>query len=216
MCRELGIQASDYAINKRLMYARKLGHLRGLDSVRTRFNYEDYAFASEFAATELKYKTGASIDDILCDPDLASQFDAIAKKLAPGFTSLRYRWAILSIRKAGRKAEWKPGYQMPELTGPFRLIRDRLEDLPAEGGIYLLSEREKPLYARATRSIRHGVKLHRQPQALSAVKDIFWQPKLDDFVVTFAVLDSASLFRPVERKLIEEKRPVFNVPRVAA
>jgi hypothetical protein len=215
-CRELGIQASDYAINKRLMYARKNGYLRGLDSVKTVVNYEDYAFASEFAATELKYKTGASIDDILCDPELASQFDSIARRLAPGYTSFRYRWAILSIRKAGRQAEWKPDYAMPDLVGAFKLMTDPLGYLPEEGGVYLLSERERPLYARSTANIRHGVELHRKPQMFSAVTDIFWQPKVDDFIVRFAVLDSTKLFKPVERKLIEEKRPVFNVPRAAA
>lgn len=215
-CRELGIQASDYAINKRLMYARKNGHLRGLNSVKTVVNYEDYAFASEFAATELKYKTGASIDEVLCDPGLASQFDAIAGKLAPGYTPFRYRWAILSIRKAGRHAEWKPDYAMPDLVGPFKLMADPLEALPEEGGIYLLSEREKPLYVRSTANIRHGVELHRKPQMFSAVTDIFWRPQIDDFNVRFAVLGATKLFKPVERKLIEEKRPVFNVPREAA
>jgi hypothetical protein len=90
-CRELGLTCSDYLLNKTLLTARKNRLLRGLRSVRTPSRHEDYAFACEFAATELKYKTGASIDDIVCDPRLASRFDAIARKLAPEFTSFRHR-----------------------------------------------------------------------------------------------------------------------------
>src|SRR5262249_37236561 len=90
-CREFGLTCSDYLLNKTLMYARKKSLLPKLKSVKTIIPYEEYAFACEFAATELKYKTGASIDDIICDPGLASRFDVIAGKLAPGFTSFRYR-----------------------------------------------------------------------------------------------------------------------------
>jgi site-specific DNA-methyltransferase (adenine-specific) len=36
---------------------------------------------------------------MLCEPDLAKRFDAIARSFAPGFTSLQYRWAALTIRK---------------------------------------------------------------------------------------------------------------------
>jgi site-specific DNA-methyltransferase (adenine-specific) len=218
-CRELGIQGSDYAINKRLMYARKNNYLPHLHSIKTSFDYEGYAFASEFAATELKYRTGASIDDILCDPGLASEFDSVAKKLAPGFTSLEYRWAILSIRKAGRHNKLQPGFRMPEFTGRFWLVKDPVERLPIANGIYILYEKEKPLYARSTANLRHGVEQHRKPQLLSAVVDKLWQPNPDNLLVSYAALPEnspKSLLLPVEKRIIEEKRPIFNVPRVAA
>jgi site-specific DNA-methyltransferase (adenine-specific) len=218
-CRELEVHGSDYAINKTLLYARKNNYLPSLNSVKTSFNYEDYAFASEFAATELKYRTGASIDDILCDPGLASEFDSIAKKMAPGFTPLMYRWAILSIRKAGRHNKLKPDFRMPEFTGQFRLVSDPLENLPVANGVYILYEREKPLYARSTVSLRHGVQQHRQPQFLSAITDKLWQPNPDNLLVSYAALPEnspKSLLLPVEKRIVEERRPIFNVPRVAA
>jgi len=195
-----------------------LSHLKGLHSVRTSFNYEEYAFASEFAATELKYLTGASIDEILCEPALASRFDSIASSLAPGFTSLRYRWAILSIRKAGRHADWKPEWQMPEFAGQFRLIRDSLETIPDKQGVYLLYEngKNKPLYARSTEHLRHAVEIHRSPRLMSAVFDRLWKPAPDNFVVSYAVLPARSMLRPVEKRVVVERKPVFNVPRTAA
>lgn len=218
-CREQGALGSDYAINKMLLYARKNNYLPGLNSVKTSFNYEDYAFASEFAATELKYRTGASIDDILCDPGLASEFDSIAKKLAPGFTSLMYRWAILSIRKAGRHSKLKPDFRMPEFTGQFRLVTDSVDSLPVVNGVYILYEREKALYARSTVNLRRGVRQHQQPQFLSAIADKLWQPNLNNLLVSYATLPEnspKSLLLPIEKRIVEEKHPIFNVPRVAA
>jgi site-specific DNA-methyltransferase (adenine-specific) len=216
-CREMGIQASDCARNKGLLRARKLNLLRGVVSVRISFNSEDYAFASELAATELKYKTGASIDDILCDPRLASQFDSIAGSLAPGYSPLHYRWAILRIRKAGRKVRWRAEYKMPELVGRFLLAKDPLEDMPDARGVYLLYEdgKQKPLYARSTEHLRHAVEIHRSPRLMSAVLDKFCQPNLDNFIVSYAVLPAKELLWPVEKKVIDEKKPLFNVPRAA-
>jgi hypothetical protein len=214
-CRELGLEASDYTLNKALMNARRNRHLPGLGSVRTSIAYEDFAFASEFAATELRYKTGASVDDIICDPLLASAFDSIARRLAPGFTSFEYRWAILSIRKAGRDVQWKPEYRMPDLAEQFKLMKDPLQDLPETSGVYLLSEGKRPLYGRSTVNIRHGVELHRNADAFSAVADKLWRPNPDEFVVCYAKVPSKTMLKPVEKKLIEDKKPIFNVPRVA-
>jgi site-specific DNA-methyltransferase (adenine-specific) len=217
-CREMGTRASDYTINKALWHARKKNYLKGLRSARTSFDYDDYAFASEFAATELRYKTGASIDDVLCEPQLASRFDAIASSLAPGYSPLHYRWAVLSIRKVERpKHRWKPEYRMPELTGQFRLVKDPLDGLPDEQGVYLLYEtgKHKPLYARSTEHLRHAVEIHRGPKLLSAILEKFWRSDLENFVVCYAVLPTRELLKPVETKIVEEKKPVFNVPRAA-
>jgi site-specific DNA-methyltransferase (adenine-specific) len=216
-CREIGIRASDYTINKMLFYARKNNYLPGLKSVKTSIDYEEFAFASEFAATELKYKTGATIDDILCDPGLASQFDSIARRLAPGFMPFEYRWAILSIRKAGRHEKLPASFQMPEFKGRFRLVIDPLEKVPDASGVYLLHEKQKLLYARSTEHLRHGVELHRNPKVLRAITEKLWKPNPEDFVVSYAVLlQKKTLLQALEKKIVEERKPIFNVPRSAA
>jgi site-specific DNA-methyltransferase (adenine-specific) len=217
-CRQLGLKASEYVLNKTLLNARKNKLLTGLESVRTSIDYEDIAFACEFAATELKYKIGVSIDDIVCDPGIAEQYDSIAAKLSPGHEPFCYRWAILSIRKAsGRRVDWKRSYKMPTFERTFRLISDSLSQLPGEGGAYILYENagNRALYARATKQLRHAVDLHRQSNFLDAIYDKFWQPKLDDFVITFAEIPEKGMLKPIERKIIEDRRPLFNVPRAA-
>jgi site-specific DNA-methyltransferase (adenine-specific) len=217
LCRRFGIEASDYRINKTLFNARKNKLLPNLKSERTSIDYDEFAFASEFAATQLRYKTGASIDDIVCDPALASQFDAIAQNVTPGFSSFEYRWAILSIRKAGRHQRLPASFRLPRFRTGFRLLRDPIEEIPEQSGVYLLYERQKLLYARSAEDLRHGVALHRNANILKAINEKLWRPAPENFIVDFAPVNRPmSFLQAVERKLVEERHPVFNIPRSAA
>lgn len=215
LCRRFGIKASDYRINKTLFNARKNKLLAGLKSERTSIDYSEVAFASEFAATQLRYKSGASVDDILCDPNLASQFDAMARQVTPGFSSFEYRWAVLSIRKAPRSRRLPASFKLPRFTTGFRLLRDPIEEIPEQSGVYLLYERQKLLYTRSAMNLRHGVELHRNANILKAINERLWRPDPANFIVDFATVNRPFL-QAIERKLVEERHPVFNVPRLAA
>jgi hypothetical protein len=212
-CEKAGLTASAYTLNKFLLNARKNRHLPDLNSVKTSIDYEDFAFAVEFAATDLNYKTGASIDDILCDPGLSAEFDTIAKRMAPGHSAFEYRWAILSIRKAGRHSN-KTDIRIPDLNEHIRLMKDPLDLVPDTSGVYLLYEMTRPLYAKGTEHLRRGIELHRQPQVIDAFKEKFWKPDPDNLVIRFAQLPSKGLW-VVERKIIEANKPIFNVERAA-
>lgn len=216
-CRRFGIEASDYRINKTLFNARKNKLLPNLKSERTSIEYGEFAFASEFAATQLRYKAGASIDDILCDPALASQFDEIAQNVTPGFSSFEYRWAILSIRKAGRHQKLPASFRLPKFTTGFRLLRDPIERVPDRSGVYLLYEKQKLLYTRSAVDLRHGVELHRNANILKAINERLWRPNPENFIVDFTTVNRPmSYLQAIERKLVEERHPVFNIPRSAA
>src|SRR5262249_9899871 len=95
--------------NWTLMLLRKAGKLKGLSKARrTTFPEKEldrYFFASEIAMRQLIDEAKLSLDAILCDPALAERFDEIARSYAPGFTSLQYRWAALTIRK--RAKNWR-------------------------------------------------------------------------------------------------------------
>jgi len=51
---------------------------------------------------------------------------------------------------------------------------------------------------------------------LSVILDKFWVPDPDKFLVSYAVVPVRKLLKPLERKIIEERKPVFNVPRLVA
>jgi hypothetical protein len=212
-CRAAGLEASPYVLNKSLMSARKNGMLPDLKSLKTSIDYDEFAFAVEFAARDLDYRRGASIDDIICDPGLSAEFEGIARRIAPGHTLFEYRWAILSIRKAGRHPN-KTDVRVPDLTEHIRLLKDPIERVPETSGVYLLYEKARPLYAKGTEDLRHGIELHRQPQAIEAFREKFWKPDLDNLVMWFAQLPSKGLW-VVERKIIEVNKPIFNIERAA-
>lgn len=104
---------------------------------------------------------------------------------------------------------------MPRLA-EFNLVADAIQKIPDTLGVYLLSDNTKPLYVRATEHLRHGIELHRRPQTLAAMASEFWQPEPKMFVVSYAALPERKLLRPVEQRLINESKPIFNVPRHAA
>ena len=216
-CREIGIEGTDTQINKALLNARKNKKLPDLGSKRYSVPYSEFAFASEFAATQLRYKTGASIDDVLCDPTLARRFDSIATSITPGHTPLDYRWAILSIRKAGRHTKLPASFKMPKFTTGFQLVRDPIERIPEQRGVYLLYEQNKLLYARSTETLRHGVQLHRDPRIIQAITEKLWSPTVNDFHVDYAAVSQPmSYLQAIERRLIEERHPIFNIPRTGS
>src|SRR5439155_19412900 len=71
----------------------------------TEFSWESvdpFAFASEMALRRMLDLSNPSLDHVLCDPLAATRFDDFARSLAPGFSSLQYRWAALRLRKDAR------------------------------------------------------------------------------------------------------------------
>jgi site-specific DNA-methyltransferase (adenine-specific) len=104
-CAEIGLPGTPRDWNRLLMNFRKAGKLAMPVRKRTEFSWTDYdefLFASEIAWSEMK-KHG-TLDDILCDPGLAQEFDEKARNLAPDFTPLQYRWGALTLRKTSKTA----------------------------------------------------------------------------------------------------------------
>ena len=95
MCRKLGLSQSDYHLNHSLLDVRKSkkGTLPKATKRTEYHDFDDYQFASEIATRILQRTKGASLDQILCDPEIGSNFDMIAKQLVPGQSSLKLRWA---------------------------------------------------------------------------------------------------------------------------
>src|SRR5690242_6001759 len=72
-CRSLGLVAGVAEINRALLNLRKSGALSGRRRSRpTSFTDEaEYRFAAEMAVRFLERRDGVSLDEIVCDPELA-------------------------------------------------------------------------------------------------------------------------------------------------
>ncbi|MBN1343415.1 MAG: site-specific DNA-methyltransferase [Phycisphaerae bacterium] len=168
-CRSAGIGGVPAEWNRRLLGLRKAGKFDGvIKSERTSLSREEldgFLFASEIAWQVLARRHDISLDAILCDPELAGEFDRMAVELAPGREAWEYRWGALHLRKEARQrrayAEALPasliGAKIAENGRPL----DRLGHVPACPGLYVLSGKRRRIYFGETddlvaRSRRHA------------------------------------------------------------
>jgi hypothetical protein len=107
-CSELGLDASDALLGRRLLTVRN--NIRRYEqhgiSISPATKKEphvsivpQYAHVIEFVLVKLRYRYGVSIDDILLDRGLGDIFEAQAASLATGVSSMDLRLGALYIRK---------------------------------------------------------------------------------------------------------------------
>lgn len=174
-CWKLRAQASQFDLNRTLLYARKnnlLGPLPGVKRYRVPRVYMDqYLFASELALRLIqdeeyyKRQGNISLDDILCDPDRAQRFEAIARRLAPGFAPLDYRWAALTIRKALQRSTPTQGLHWPKFENLGRTKSVVPSRVPTESGFYWLQCDAGDIF------ISHAENLRQQIDTLFQIPD---------------------------------------------
>ncbi|MBC8351066.1 MAG: site-specific DNA-methyltransferase [Planctomycetes bacterium] len=215
-CDRLGIVGGIQSWNKLLFRLRKSGKLADIETTH-RFSVswsdcDDYLFASEIAL-EILLENGQakSLDDILCQPEVAGEFDAIASRFAPGYKPVEYRWAALKLRKQAKLARSRAGVFKSLKIERFgkRVSIDDLDelDLPEERGVYLVSGgKSKNLYAGETLNLR--TRLSRQ----------FGDPQLEEWrkqskkvkVQAFRLASPASEMLAMQSCLITEYHPKLN------
>jgi site-specific DNA-methyltransferase (adenine-specific) len=157
-CQKLGVAGNPVSWNLLLFRLRKAGRLPHVEVTRrsdiSESDRDAYSFASEIAWSNVSRKHGnISLDRIFCEAALADEFDRIARKYAPNFSSIEYRSAAFWIRKRAHtvRKNWV------ELGG-IGLKLSSLEWKPwtgslssTEGGAYLLREEcHRYLYAGQT------------------------------------------------------------------
>ncbi len=168
-CRELGLAGTDFDLNWKLFYGRKNSFFSDLPKTKTytASKKDEFEFSSEMAIRyvqeQVHNKEGrdVSLDKIICDPELAAEFDKIAAKLAPGFTPLDYRWVALGVRKAsGRYSNKAQTIKFPDFDflGPTSKVR--ASGLPTDQGMYFFRCEDQPLFIGETDNLRQRIEKH--------------------------------------------------------
>jgi hypothetical protein len=162
-CRSFGLHQSDYHLNHALLDIRK-SKKAALPTAtkRTEFrDYDEYQFAAEIATRILQRTKGVTLDQVLCDPSTACEFDEIAKQLAPGQSSLKLRCAALNLRKTHRlgpsKLSEAPQFDLVS-AGPLRTLI--LPEIPDFAATYVLYDRMRPIFAGETENLQRRVEIH--------------------------------------------------------
>ena len=182
----------------------------------------EYAPVIEFSLVRLRYRHGASIDEILIDPALGQEFEAAALAVMPNLTSQSMRQAALTLRKTrflrkSSRAELKKLKlrRLEPAWTPFQALASLdLTAVPSTPGIIEIREPERELYISRNANVQGVLKLLAKKDAVSIMANPFWMPNLEIIQARFLPeprLDVADLDR-WELKLLSERSPIFNWP----
>jgi hypothetical protein len=230
-CRQLGLEASDAFLNRRLMAIRKdprrfekhgISIAPATISERHPSIVPQYAHVIEFALVRLRYRYGASIDEILLDPNLGEKFEHLASELAPDLGDVALRLGALYIRKT-RHFEKKGLAKIEGLnvevvekawSKPVSLAAVNLANVPSTPGLIELREGVRYLYISQNEDMRPALEQLRTGKAFDLVANGFWTPRLEE--ITFQFVSGAKVggtgVGVWERRLIRDLEPIFNWP----
>ena len=218
--RDRGLSGTDSDLNWALMNERKKGNLSHLPRTRryTVREIDEFEYASELTVKFLQEKKDVSLDHIICDPELAEEFDGYAARLSPGFTPLQYRWAALGLRKAGRlggKADKVDS--LPELEALGTAASLQLESVADVGGLYLFSSEDDRVFLGQTNNLRHRLQRHMEVSKSRGLPDWLWNTKKNPLQVSVAELPGVtrSSRQRIEVLLVKSWQPLLNLARVA-
>lgn len=216
-CRQNGCELTDEQINQALLNVRKASGLSDeRSSHRTSFpNETDYSFASEIAIRYLERRDGVTLDQVICDPSRAAEFDGLAARICSGYTPLQYRWAALNLRK---KRGLKPE-RFSHVCPPVQVMNVRIEELatptiPVAQGLYLFFSEEETLYVGESTNLRKRLSKHLEHSDNKGLARWLWEHGRDRLNVEIQILPAgtkAKVRRALEAELIQSRKPVFNV-----
>ena len=217
-CGELVIAASGATLNRALLNLRKTGQLRGLKSRGPKVGDDDaYRFAAEMAVRFMERRDGLTLDAVLCDPELALEFDKLAETISPGFTPLQYRWAALNLRKA---KSLKPEI-LSRIAPPERVLTSSIKDwqldaIPSAQGLYLFFTRSECLYVGEAENLRNRLGKHLDHSDNKWLARWMWDQGTEELFLELQLLAADTtqrVRRALEMELIRSRRPLFNVQR---
>jgi predicted GIY-YIG superfamily endonuclease len=218
-CEERGLTEPVRILNRQLMNLRKTGELRGPRRKRSKVEgAEECSFAAEVAIRHLERREKLTLDSILCDPALASEFDGIAAEIIPGYSPLAYRWAALSLRKV-RKLRPEIVARVAPALRVERFTVDGLdpESLPDEQGLYIFTSANGVLYVGEATNLRKRLRKHLDHSDNKGLARWLWEHGQKDLHLEVHVLEgtTATLARKaLEAELIVSRKPIFNVKLV--
>jgi DNA modification methylase len=166
-CLQNGIGGNAYVWNRYLLSLRKAGKLPEATNRPAQFSSDKlslFGFASEVAWRLLAIDYQKTLDEILCSPEFAEEFDRLAMEFGPvdaEVSSLDYRRAALSIRKRSHLARESAAAKFSEWISkrkrlPVIELGSSLEALE-QPGVFLLCADNLGFYAGESDNMRMQV-----------------------------------------------------------
>ena len=234
-CRALGLSVPAAVLRRHLLNVRKNSKRYAKLGIRISSSRKSepqpsvlprYAHAIEFALVRLRYRYGASIDEILLDPSLGERFEQLALSMAPVLSSAEVRLGALYIRKTRHLAkkdkaslrELDPAVIGKDWSEPIYVSSPQRRSAPASPGLVELNEDDRCLYVARTEDMAPCVEQLRTGKSLDVLSTPFWTPQHERLSVRYIAgkkIHGVSAHR-WELRLIAANEPVFNWPIRAA
>jgi hypothetical protein len=233
--RRLGVHAPSAQLDRRLILIRKNPsryRQHGIELSETTVTdpqpsiIPEFAHVLEFALVRLRNRYGASIDDILLEPELVQEYERIAKTVAKELTSTELRLGALYIRKTRHVARAEErlfeDLDTSRMDSQFSelgtLDRISTQGIPAGEGLIEVLENGRYLYISRNENLRSVVREFVRGPTLDVMANHFWTPKRESIALRVFHgdrFDDTSIHR-WQLKLIRERSPIFNWPVQAA
>lgn len=211
-CLKQGLGGNASVWNHFLLNLRKAGKLpkstRQPAQVTTQ-EMNRYEFASEVAWRLLAIDYRKTLDDILCSPEFAAEFDRLAMEFGPvGVTSLEYRRAVVAIRKRTKPARttaaenlssWWNGKSKPL---PEIAIGDCRSPEFETPGVFVVSTGKMGIYAGASQNIRAHVE--------HVLDSANWQGLEPDSIRYIKGEDGIAAQSALTSALVRRENPLLN------
>lgn len=217
-CFEAGSDQTPAALNRALLNLRKQGELKGPRAKQTSFIEEEaYRFAAEMAIRFLERRDKVTLDDVICDPVRAREFDCLASEIAPGFSPLQYRWAALNLRKSSTLSpEILSRVAPPDSVATFRVEGLNVNEIPTGQGLYLFFSPLEALYVGESENLRTRIAKHIDHSDNKFFARWLWEQTASQLRLEIQVLRpdiTTRVRKALELELIRSRRPQFNVIR---
>jgi hypothetical protein len=174
------------------------------------------SYACEIALQRLKGQ-GRTLDQVLCDPDAAAEFDRYVRSLiAEEISSFRIRWVALHIRKEAKKTR-AAGVALRDRQPLPRTVQQvaslDLSHIPLERGLYWLQGSGKKLYVGETLNLRR-----RFERQLHISRADFWDIQRENLELRYCALPDAEeeLLKGNQSRWIADWNPIGNFSELAA
>jgi DNA modification methylase len=210
-CLARGLGGSAYTWNRYLLQLRKAKKLPESTRAPERISSQQmnrYGYASEVAWRLLSIDYRKTLDDILCSPDFAAEFDRLAAEFGPQdkpATPCEYRRAALAIRKQAKPArETAAGNYDEWMRAKHRriLLDANVDFRLAVPGAFVLCQKDSAIFASASGNIRD--------QLTTILQNPNWQKLDPDSVIYMDCREDAKMLSAVKAAFVRKENPLLN------
>jgi hypothetical protein len=124
---------------------------------------DSYSFAAEIAMRFMELDYGLTLDDVLCRPEVAQEFDGISRQFCPGYTPFEYRWAAMAIRKRSSQSrtlarrEFSSWSERRKSLPRSKPMKELCSTKYARPGVYIVQNERHPLYVGETFNVKERI-----------------------------------------------------------